>query len=157
MTVLLNAQISDKTIQTKTSITAISKPVIKLTMDYSYYEYWNEDQDGREFSEGSDETLFISKITKADGTSESFLKYPPAYSVVLNGTTISSNSSHWVMTAPLEGCDEMLWTLLESGLVFKITYGGYDYQFTPKEVEIVAHSPSQENKDRVEYINSHLQ
>lgn len=137
-------------------ISATSIPKISLTFDYLYYEYWNEDQDGREYSEGSDETLYVCKITKADGTSVSFTKNPPAFSVVLNGTTLSNNQSYWVEEAPLEGCEDMLFYIIDPGIVFKITYGGYDYQFSAKDVEFVTHSPTQENQDRIQYINNNL-
>ena len=119
-------------------------------MEYEYFEYWNEDQDGRVFSEGSDETLWIRSITKEDGSVISFPKYNdyPAFSVVLNGTTLSDNRKTWIEESPLENCQEMLFYLIESGLRFQITYDGYDYEFSVKEVELYPH-----NYTAIERIN----
>ena len=114
-------------------------PKITLTMEYQYFEYWNEDQDGRVFSEGSDETLWIRSITKEDGSVISFPKYNdyPEFSVVLNGTILSDNRKIWIEEAPLENCQDMLFYLIDPGLIFKITHDGYDYEFSVKEVELV--------------------
>lgn len=138
------------------SISVKKIPQVTLTMEYEYYEYWNEDQDGRVFSEGSDETMWIRSIKKEDGTEISFPKYNdyPEFSVVLNGRTLSDKRKTWIEESPLENCQDMLFYLIEPSLKFLISYDGYDYEFTVREVELFPHNYVAE--ERINFVKNQL-